>query len=304
MFASRSFAQKFSRNTPWGGKGSTPVTPWRVLFWVVFCSGVGMVLAVTITLLATCWKVSDVSVEGSDFHDSADILDIANIQNGDLMLGFDAGDVADALKTEYPILSSVKVRRGLNGHVTLQVKEHEHLYYTCHHMNYYLISGNNMKVLAISSTGDLYAAYGAVYLGFPEEVSLQVGKRVSFAFLPYQPDNRPEEIFTYEVETGSPKEEYAYVDTLRETLEGSAFNAFLDGLDASDRFDLYFVFNDRIMVKLGSMEHLERKLEQAVYIVNNELTSSEIPAVIDVSNPAKSTLRQNPGLEMPNWCGN
>lgn len=303
-YTTRSFTKKFGKDGSLA-KGSQPsVTPWRVIFWVIFASGAGMILAAALFGLGLCWKVTAVEVKGSEFHDAEVILAVADIQAGDLSLGFDASDIQSKLKQEYPIISSVKVKRGLDGTVTLQVKEEKTLYYTCHHVNYYLISGDDMEVIHISSTDDLYRAYGAIYLGLPEEASLQVGKKISFDFLPYQPVNPPEELSTYEIVTEEAEEEYAYTLELVERLENSPFFSLLNGVDTSDRYDVYFVFNDHIMVRLGNMKELDRKLEQAVYIVNNKLSSGDIPAVIDVSNPAKSTLRQNPQLEMPDWCPN
>ena len=261
-----------------------------------------MILSAALLALGLCWKVSSVTVEGSDFYDTEAILEVVNIKEGDLVLGFDRARLERILKEECPIVSSVSIKRGLDGSVTLQIKEEPRLYYTCHHVNDYLIAGDDMKVLHVSSTDMLYRDYGAMYLGLPEEASLQVGKKVSYEFLPYEPVDKPEEAFTYEVVTQSAGEEYAYVFSLVEALENSPFYATMDGVDASDRYDLYFVFNRCIMVRLGSMDDLDRKLDQALYIVTNELSSGDIPAVIDVSDLSKSTLRQNPQLLMPDWC--
>lgn len=303
MFTSRSFVRKFGRDNPFDDK-KIPLAPWRVLFWIIFGAGVGLILTVAITWLATFWKVSSVSVEGSTFHDTEYILDTADIQEGSLMLGFDTKDIVSVLKENYPILKSVKIKRGLNGHVTLQVREEKHLYYTCHHVNYYLISGETLEVMAISSTPDLYAAYGAIYIQFPEEVSLQVGKKVDYAFLPYRPDDKPTEQFTYEVETGTPQEEYAYVMTLVKQLEENNAWYPLVGIDASDRYDLYFIYNANIKIRLGNMDNLERKLAQAQYLIAHEMSEAGYPTIVDVSDPAKSTLRENPDISLPWWCEN
>lgn len=302
MFTSRSFVEKFGRNVPFGGKKAPAVLPWRILFWVIFGCGIGMILTAVILWLATFWKVSSVSVEGSVFHDNEYILETANIQEGALMLGFDAADVERELKEAYPILRSVKVGRGLDGHVTLKVTEEEKLYYTCHHVNYYLISGDGLKVLDVSATYDLYAAYGAMYIEFPEEVSLRVGKKIDYEFLSYRPEDKPQEVSTYEIETGTAEEEFAYVMTLVNHLEESAFANLLTGVDASDRYDVYFVCNGNIKVRLGKMEQIDRKLEQAAYLITNEMSNAGHTTVVDVSNPATSTLRENPEIELPWWC--
>jgi len=304
MFASRSFAQKFGRNVPWGGRGYTPVKPWRVLFWIIFSTGVGMALIAVLVLVSSFWKVAQVSVEGSMFHSEQEIIEAASIEEGDYMLGFDDGKVAKAVRAACPILESVQVTRQLNGNVTLRVKEVENLYYTCHHTNYYLINGDSMKVLDISSTDSLYREYKAKYLGLPEEANLQVGKKVAFDYLPYAPADKPEELFTYEVETKEPEEEYAYVKVLKEALENSRFAGYLTGIDASREHDLYFVFNGDIMVKLGNIKELDQKLEQAATLATKNLSSAEARAVINVSDLSKSTVRENSQLEMPDWCEN
>ncbi len=303
MYTSRSFAQKFGKEGSFAQGKEPSVIPWRVLFWVIFSCGVGMILTAALVALGLCWRVSKVEVKGSEFHEAEAVIEAAGISEGDLVLGFDAGDVERALRETYPILRSVQIQRYPDGSVILNVSEEETLYYTCHRTNYYLISGDGMRVIHISSEDALYRAYGAIYLGLPEEAELKVGKRIDFSFLPYEPVGQPEqEQFTYEIVTGEADEEYAYVLSLTEMLEESPFFASLDGLDAADRYDLYFVCNRRIMVRLGDTKELDRKLEQALYIITHEMKTDEIPAVIDVSDPAKSTLRQNPELEMPAWC--
>ncbi len=303
MFTSRSFNRKFGRHTPWRGKGYTPLWPWQVSFFALLGLSVVAVLASALLLLGNAWKVKDVTVEGIVQYDPEIIAEAAGIRVGDSMMSFDGRSLEKKLQADYPLLRDVKVKRSLKGKVTLRVTEETDLYYTCHHSNYYLISAKDRTVLGVSSYGVEYKDYGAVYLGLPEEARVRVGEKITFAYLPYEPVSAPEELATYEIITEEAEEEYAYVWTFIETVrDNAALKDRVTGVALGDRYDLYLIFDGHVKIRFGSMKELERKLNIAVEILAREMDGSRIPAVLDVSDPQKSTYREDPELSLPDWA--
>lgn len=303
MYTTRSFDKKFGRNTPWKGKGNTPLWPWKACFWSLLCLIIAIVLTATLLLLANLWKVSSVTVEGTVQYEAEVLAEASGIVVGDGMGDFDRQGIAEKLQAEYPLVRSVKVRRKLNGQVILKITEETELYYTCHRSNYYLVSANDLTVLGISSYGDEYRGYGAVYLGFPEEARLNVGEKVRFEFLPYEPVSQPEEMATFEIETDEAEKEYDYVWEFSEKIEASAMNGRVTGMDMSDKYDLYLVFDGHIKIRFGNMKDLDDKIMLAITILSKEVDGSTMPALLDVSDLQKGTFRESNDIALPEWAG-
>lgn len=302
MFTSRSFNRKFGRHTPWRGRGYTPLWPWQVSFFALLGLSVVALVATALLLLGNAWKVKDVSVTGTVQYDPEIIAEASEIHAGDSMMSFDRSSLEEKLQADYPLLREVRIKRSLKGYVTLRVVEETNLYYTCHNSNYYIISAEDRLVLGVSSYDIEYQSYGAMYLGLPEEARVRVGEKITFAYLPYEPVSAPEELATYEIITGEAEDEYAYVWQFMEAVEGiEALAGRVTGVELGDRYDLYLIFDGYVKIRFGSMKELERKLNVAVEILAEEIDGSRIPSVLDVSDPQKSTYREDPALILPDW---
>ncbi len=305
MFTSRSFKKKFGRHSPWGGRGYTPLWPWKACFYSLLGLIVTALLITAILLVGNLWQVKGVTVEGTVQYDAEDIAAAVGIEAGDGMISFDRKTVREHLREDYPLIRSVKLHRKLNGQVIVKVTEETNLYYTCHHSNYYLIAADDLSVLGVTSYGAVYKDYGALYLGFPEEARIRVGEKITYAYLPYEPVSPPEALATYEIVTAEAEEEYAYVMTFVKTvLAHSSLEGRITGMELSDRYDLYIVFDGHVKICFGSMKELSRKLDIAVQILAKELDGSRMPAVLDISDPSKSTYREDGELILPPWAVN
>ena len=303
MFTSKSFARKFGRHTPWKGRGHTPLWPWKLSFWLILSLASLMILTGAVFGVSHLWKVKSVTVEGTVRYDAEVIADASEIKSGESMMNFDASTVKESLRRDYPLIRSLKIRRKLNGQVILKVTEETDLYYTCHHSNYYLISAKDRTVLGVSSYGVEYREYGAMYLGLPEEARVRVGEKITFAYLPYEPVSAPEAAATYEIVTAEAEEEYAYVwEFLSAVRDNGVLKDRITGVELSDRYDLYLVFDGYVKVRFGNVKELDRKLKIAVEIMGKELDGSCIRAVVDVSNVEKSTFREDPDMTLPDWA--
>lgn len=301
MFTSRSFARKFGQDATSHGRGYTPLWPWKACFYTILGLGISLILTAVLWLSTTAWKVETVQVEGAEKYSTEVLISATGIQKGNSMMSFGGKGITQKLQAVHPLIRDVKIKRSLNGTVTLKVTEETDVYYTRLRSNYYLISAEDLTVLGIASDGSLFKGYGAMYIGFPEEARLTVGEKVTFAYLPYEPVSSPEEIATYEVDTEEAQEEYAYVWDFAKMLRESSLADKITGMELSDRYDLYLVYDGYIKIRFGNTQEIERKLRLAEEILKREQDGDTVPAEMDVST-TKGTYREIPDLALPAWA--
>lgn len=305
---SRSFAEKFARDArPFGsGEKHTP-TDYGSLPLLLLCLLGATVLTVAVLLLGKIPKVRSTVADEGVYYTSTAVLAHAGIEEGDEMLGFDSFAVAKKLKQSLPLMDKVKVRKHLDGSVTVRFTEVQNLFYTCHNQNYYIINADTHDVLCVSGETNEARRVGAIYLGIPESTRVRVGEPLTFINLPYAPETDSSEVFDYELETDEPEVENAYVFEFVESLMASSLGENVVGMELGDRYDMYFVLKGSIRVRVGSMEELDRKLTLVARVLQDKSESGGIPegmsSLIDVSDPARVIHRASPDIEMPFWAG-
>lgn len=302
-----SFAQKFGRDADFFGSREKRKKRRKLPILLTMCGMLGgIMLFSAIMVLGGLWRVKDVTAADGQIYSAGVLLEYAEVKAGDGMLGFDTYVIARELKRDLPLLDKVKVRKRLNGTVSITVTEQTDLYYTRHNQNYYIISAKTREVLCVSSSPDEARRVGAVYLGIPEETRVRVGEALSFINLPYAPDSVPSEQYTYELVTDEPDKEFAYVFEFVDTLMDSPLGERVIGMELGDRFDLWFVMEGRIRVRVGTMDELERKLTLAERSlqdrVENGGVSDVYPTMVDVSDPTRIIHSSSPKVEMPDWA--
>ena len=305
---SRSFAEKFARDArPFGsGEKHTP-TDYGSLPLLLLCLLGAAVLIVAVLFLGKIPKVRSAVADEGVYYSSTAVLAHAGIKEGDEMLGFDSFAVAKKLKQQLPLMDKVKVKKHLDGSVTVRFTEVQNLFYTCHNQNYYIINAETRDVLCVSGDTAEARRVGAVYLGIPESTRVRVGEPLTFINLPYAPETDSPELSTYELETDEPEAENAYVFEFVECLMASPLGEDVVGMELGDRFDLYFVLKGSIRVRVGDMDELDRKLALVTRVLQDKAESGGVPegmpTLIDVSDPARVIHRASPDIEMPFWAG-
>ena len=303
----RSFQEKFSADAEFFGNREGKITQKNIylprVLLGLFC---GTLLWGGVLFLGSLWTVSDVTAAEGTLYTSAVVEEYAGIRAGDAMLGFDSSTVVRRLKAGLPMLDHIKVRKHLNGEVTISFEEITEVYYTCHNANYYVISAEDREVLGVFSESREAKRVGAVYLGLPENARVRVGERLSFINLPYEPDSIPDNLVDYEVETDEPDEEYAYVFEFVKALSESSLGSRVTGMELGDRYDIWFVLDRRIKVKIGSMDELDRKLSMTERSLNDRTEQGKddgsMPVLVDVSVPSRIIHRASPDIELPDWA--
>ena len=303
----RSFAEKFGRDAAFFGSrekheppevGSVPL--------LLLCMLGAVVLTVGILFLGKLWKVQSVHAEDGQLYSAAEVLKAAGVQTGDEMLGFDSFAVVRKMRQELPLLDRVKVRKGLNGRVTVSFTEITELYYTCHNANYYIMDAQTHEILGVFATPDEARRVGAIYLGLPECARVRVGEVLSFVNLPYTPETDVPELSTYELETDVPEKENAYVFEFVELLMASELADRVVGMELGDRYDIQIVLQGGILVRLGDTGEMDRKLTVVKRCLDDKVqegfNAGGLPVLVDASDPTHIIHRASPEVILPPWA--
>ena len=301
------FEEKFSRDGDFFGSREQKQPPrYGKLPLVMICFVGGVVLCLAVLLLTGFWRVGQVTAHDGEHYSAARVLECSGVEVGDGMLSFDRYSLRRTLKEALPLIDNVKVRRHFNGDVSISFSEFTNLYYTQHNVNYYVISADTMEILCVDAGPAEARRVGAVYLGLPETARVRVGEELSFINLPYQPETDSPELVTYEPETEEPAIEHAYVYTFVETLMSSPLAPRVTGMELGDRFDIWFVLDHSIKVRVGGMEELERKLTFTERSLREQeekgFDANGLPTLVDVSDPARIIHRTSPDIDMPDWA--
>ena len=266
----------------------------------------GVALIGLVLLLSRLWVVTEVTAEEGGFYSAAVVEEYTGLCEGDRMLGFDGFAVVTRLKDGLPLLDNIRVRKHLDGRVTVSFEEITEVYYTCHNANYYLIAARDYEVLGVFPNDSEAKRVGAVYVGMPESARVRVGEKISFVNLPYEPDSAPEDRVDYELETDEPAVENAYVFQFVKTLMASPLAERVTGMELGDRYDLWLVLDGRIKIKLGNMDELDRKLDMTVRsLADREEAGADdgsLPVLVDVSDPTRIIYRITPDIDLPAWA--
>ena len=302
------FAEKFSRDGEFFGsreKREVRKKPYRRIFMYMGFMLLMAVLTLSVMLVGRLWKLNAIEVEDSRLYRAETLRGATGVEVGDEFLGFDAYAVAIRLKEELPLIENVLVYKTLTGKLRIQVlSEHTNLYYTRHNQNYYIISADDYEVLGVFSKPDEARRVGATYFGLPEATRVRVGEKLSFIDLPYEPDGVTTSDLSGGIITGTPEEEYAYVYEFEKALMESELADRVVGMETGDRYELYFVLDGNIRVRIGSMKDLDRKIGNVIAVLKDQEGKWDLSGgaslLINATNASEITF--NPGADLPSWA--
>lgn len=301
------FSSKFGKDRPWGGKRRQTISFRRAVSYIIAIVG-GMALCGILLLVCSLIKVSSLSVSGANMiYESNYIAEASGIEVGGDYYGFDPGVVEDKLRRELPYLKNVTVRRHLGAKVSITVEEESSFYYTRHNVNYYLISADTHRVILADSNAATFIRLGAVYIGLPQDVRIRVGEKLAFEYATYVVGDEtvsPDE--TREIPEEPADEKYEYVFEFVNAVMESEISDKILGIDASDEYALFVILKNNVKISFGSTYELERKLSSAKDVLDDNIDTVSAEgfsrAVIEASDPAKITFREDPTHDFPDWA--
>lgn len=303
----RPFEEKFSAEADFFGSREKHDRP-KVKRMPIVLLGMlgGVALVGVVLLLSNLWKVTNVTASEGELYAASVVEKVAAIETGEKMLGFDSSAVIKRLKAGLPMMDRIKVRKHLNGEVTITFEEVTELYYTCHNANYYVIAAEDREVLGVFPNPGEAKRAGAIYIGLPESTRVRVGEELTFINLPYEPDSAPEDSVDFELETDEPAVEQAYVFEFVEEVMASPLASRVTGMELGDRYDIWMILDGRIKVMIGNMDELDRKLSLTESsLADREAAGKDdgaMPMLVDVTDPARIIHRAAPNIQLPDWA--
>lgn len=200
----------------------------------------------------TLFKVETISVTGNTVYPSEQILSIADINVGDSLLLLNEKKLSEKLSHSLPYIDSIDIKRELPNTLHIEVAE------TYEDVCYY----NGNKFYSADKNDKILNEYFAV----PENLSVII----------------TEEKAEFTVGGTFTGEETAAMVNKAILSFAEKENISITVINSTDKYDNYFIINDRFLVLLGSSTNLDRKLEFVPKTV--EKLEGDSRNVIDLSN--------------------
>jgi cell division protein FtsQ len=204
-------------------------------------------------------NVDQVEVRGNSRLEAWYVEMLSGLNSHDRLLTFDRGRVVSNLLAD-PWIKEVRVLKGYPNRVILEIKEREPVAQVLTEAGYCLVDEEGVLVAASPTPWPAYT----ILEGLPVE-----GLAVS--------DTIPGEAFTQEMEV------YTLMD---EVMRARTAYVLPD-----PEHGMVLVSREGVQIYLGDLEDLEKKLQIAFLILENELKEYKQLAYIDVSNIANPVIR-------------
>lgn len=227
----------------------------------------GILLSVTLLFRVSTFEFQDPSGKvTTDIggYTKEEILQTLEVKQGDNLFSFAADQQEERLNLHFPLLENVEIRRRMPSTVVLRVQPAQESF-CIQTSTGWLILSRQCKVMAMSGTQpELPLLIG------PVQTIPQVGQTLSLAS-PDVPDvaETPTESAQPTAVPQEAPEQTALVQMLA-ALEQHGILDQVTHLDVTDPEQVYFGYQDRIRVTLGTLNQLDYKLKFAVHLLQNE----------------------------------
>ncbi len=234
------------------------------LSFVVICVGVLLVLTVF-------FKINAINITGEKFYSNQQVIGSADIEIGDNLFSVNEKKLNEILAKELPYIKSIKLTRKLPDTLNIQVNLTREAAA--------LINGDGY--LLVDATGKVLDKNASM---LRENVAVVSGVKVKKA----------QEGSLVELNSDEVTRDFI---TIISTLEESGFVGITEiSLSAKNEFKL--IYEDRITIKLGTMENLAVKLQRAKVAIDKENQSGlKTKGVLDLSTEPDVYFRPGEDVE-------
>lgn len=212
------------------------------LAFIVFAVAAGVALSLTVF-----FKIDHIVVNGNTKYAEGDIVATSGIETGQNLFVVDTGGAAAAIEAAYPYIESARVRRSFPTGVHIDITQATPEAVLRYDLGYMLITLEG-RVLDV--------ALGEFPEGFTQIIGIDPGHAVPGEFLPE-----------------SCTEQLVMLGYLTEAL-GEVPLGDLDLIDLSDRLDIKLLYQNRLIISLGSESDLAYKLKCARTVMEEEMGSN------------------------------
>lgn len=217
-----------------------------------------MVLSLIISpiLILTLFRVKSFTVEGAGVYTNDQIVSASGIVTGKNLLFADLDEAAENIEKMLPYTNDVKITKKLPSEVIIRCGSTEKAFAIGMANGLFALTDNNLKVLEI--TGKQPADTALIVGAVPYKA--EIGEVAVFDALQ---DGEKEEDFVDET-----------FNLLLEIMGAIAENGTKDInlINVSKRNDIYLIYQERIVLKLGNGSDLASKLSLGNKVINSENT--------------------------------
>lgn len=207
-----------------------------LLAFVIIC--VGVLLALTVF-----FKINTINIAGSKVYANSQVLEASGIEIGSSLFGVNEDKLNKILPEKLPYIKSVKVVRKLPDTLTVEITATRETAAFISGAGYILVDDTG-KVL--DKDAQMLRENVAVVSGVKPKNVVE-GKQISLG------KDEVNEDFT----------------TVLSTLQSSDFDGVTE-IVLTEKGEFKLIYEDRITIKLGSMENLELKLQRAKAAIDKE----------------------------------
>lgn len=235
------------------------------LSFVVICVGVLLVLTVF-------FKINTINITGEKFYSNQQVVDCADIEVGDNLFSVNEKKLNEILTKELPYIKSVKLTRKLPDTLNIDVSLTREMAAMVNGEGYLLVD-NTGKVL------DKNAAMLRENVAFVSGVNVKKAQEGSLVEL--NNDDVTQDFIT-----------------IISTLESSEFSGITE-ISLSPKNEFKLIYEDRITIKLGTMENLAVKLQRAKVAIDKENQSGlKTKGVLDLGTEPDVYFRPGEDVEL------
>lgn len=200
-------------------------------------------------------------------YTSAQVLEALGVQLEENIFSFDPGEKAAALEQAFPLLEQIEVKRVYPSTVVVQVTPAQPAY-AMQAGNGWVTLSASLKILASESVQpDLPVLWGG------DPVSLTPGVQLEYQAEPDQTAASSDAAGSAASSEAEPAPADPRLETLQGMLEQLERRGLLSGvtrLEYASAEDAAFLYEDRISVRLGTLNELDYKMDYVEYMLRNE----------------------------------
>lgn len=241
---------------------------------------VGFFAAAVLVMLSLTvfFKIEYIEVKGNDRYSQTELISASGIRPGDNLFRVDKAALKEKLQTNYPYIEDVKFERILPSTAVIVIRQAVPIgTFVQSDGSYALVSGEARILESGVNPTSVYVIVKGV----------EIADRTPGSYLP---ETAGEEFVTYE---------YVYA-----ALEETEFGAITE-LDLGDILNIKILYENRILIELGSVSDLSKKLAFAKYALETTVERS-FEGVMDLRipgelryRPNKPALQEKPSEEQP-----
>ena len=206
-------------------------------------------------------------------YETEDIIEAGNIEMGSNMYSINKKNIEYMIKLSFPYVKEVNIRRKLPSDIEIELIEDEPYYYIVISGEYFVLS-NSLRVLERTETR---LRLDSLLLKNPRLIELEL-PAVKYAFVGSELKFRRENDFKFVLA----------LLNLFETTDEDIYNN-ISKINISNRYKIYFIYDDDFKVAIGKNENFALKLSLAKEIMKY---LKDQRAVIDVGDISVNSALQ------------